>query len=101
MLNLQPHLSTEHVELCPLQTSDFERLYDVASDPEIWKQHPNKNRYQRKVFQTFFEGALQSGGAFIIIDKKTKQAIGSTRFYAFDEDENSIFMYPPYQQHIV
>lgn len=91
-MNLQPILENESVKLQPLQESDFEALYQVASDPLIWEQHPNKDRYKREVFQNFFEGAMISGGAFIIIDKKTNSVIGSTRFYDLDETEKSILI---------
>jgi RimJ/RimL family protein N-acetyltransferase len=33
-----------------------------------------------------------SEGAFIIIDKVSNEVAGSTRFYSYDEDENSIFI---------
>lgn len=91
-MNIQPHLENELVQLIPLQESDFEELYSIASDPLIWEQHPNKNRYQKEVFQTFFEGALQSKGAFKIIDNSTGNSIGSTRFYDFDANHKSILI---------
>src|SRR5690606_12234687 len=91
-INLQPLLQNSKVLLQPLQQSDFEQLYQVASDPQIWEQHPNKNRWQREVFKTFFEGALQSGGAFAVVDKATKQFIGSTRFYDYNPSENNILI---------
>ncbi len=83
-INWQPALENEMISLQPLQADDFEKLFKVASDPEIWEQHPNKNRYKREVFQTFFEGALASGGAFLIYDKIKNEVIGSTRFYDYD-----------------
>lgn len=89
---LQPTLENENFILQPLKESDFERLYQVASDPKVWEQHPNKNRYEREVFQNFFEGALASGGAFMIIDKESGEVAGSSRFYSNDEDESSIFI---------
>ena len=52
IINLQPVLENEIIRLQPLQQDDFERLYAVASDPLIWEQHPNKDRYKREVFQT-------------------------------------------------
>jgi RimJ/RimL family protein N-acetyltransferase len=58
--SLQPTLENENLKLIPLQESDFERLYAVASDPEVWAMHPNKERYKREVFQNFFTGALES-----------------------------------------
>lgn len=89
---LQPTLQNENVLLQPLQQSDFEKLYEVASDPKVWEQHPNKNRYEKEVFQNFFEGAIASGGAFLIIDKASGEVAGSTRFYSWDDDDGSIFI---------
>jgi RimJ/RimL family protein N-acetyltransferase len=91
MFNLQPtHLHNEWVILKPLQSDDFETLYAIASDPLIWEQHPSKTRYQREVFQVFFEGAMESGGAFMMLDAKTNEPIGSSRFYTYNEAESSI-----------
>lgn len=93
MFDWQPnHLKNELIQLIPLHETDFEELYVVASDPLIWEQHPNKLRYQRKVFQNYFEGAIQSKGAFLIRDAKTKEAVGSSRFYDYDEKENSVLI---------
>ncbi|MBP7172869.1 MAG: GNAT family N-acetyltransferase [Cloacibacterium sp.] len=90
--SIQPTLENQNVILQPLQESDFERLYEVASDPLVWEQHPNKNRFEREAFKNYFEGAMISEGAFLIIDKESGEVAGSTRFYAYDEDENSIFI---------
>lgn len=88
---LQPaELKNEFVTIRPLKEDDFETLYSVASDPLIWEQHPNKNRYQQEVFQTYFDGAMESGGAFLAFDAGTGEAIGSSRFYEYDEDKRSI-----------
>ena len=90
-LDLQPaHLKNELVSLSPLAAQDFEKLYAVASDPLIWEQHPNKDRYKREVFQNFFKGAMESGGAFIAFDAKSGQVIGSSRFYEYDKEKKSI-----------
>ena len=78
--SIQPVLENEKYQLIPLQQGDFESLYKVASDPEVWSQHPNKDRYRREVFRTFFEGAMESGGAFKIIEKSTGEILGSTRY---------------------
>lgn len=87
---LQPTLENELIKIQPLQHSDFETLYNIASDPLIWEQHPNKDRYKREVFETFFKGAMESKGAFLVFDNKTKELIGSSRFYEFDTDNKSI-----------
>jgi len=90
--NIQPILETEKVILYPLQEKDFEVLYTTASDPKIWEQHPNKDRWKKDTFKTFFDGAIQSKGVFIIVDKVTESVIGSTRIYDYNEPENSIFI---------
>lgn len=92
MINLQPVLENEFIRLQPLQPNDFERLYTVASDPLIWEQHPNKDRYKREVFQTYFEGAMESKGALLLIDKLTNEVAGSSRFYDYNEEENSLLI---------
>lgn len=89
---LQPTLENEQVVLQPLKENDFDSLYAVASDPEIWQQHPNKDRWKKNVFHTFFEGAMQSGGAFKVVNKTTGMTIGSTRFYGHQPEDNSIFI---------
>jgi len=87
-VNLQPiYLQNELVQLTPLSIADFEELYAVASDPLIWEQHPNPDRYQRPVFSNYFTGAIESRGAFLIRDLISGAAIGSSRFYD-DEPEH-------------
>ena len=81
---LQPILTSEILELRPLRADDFEALYAVASDPLIWEQHPHSDRYKPDVFRKFFDGALESGGALIAIDRKLERVIGSSRFYGYD-----------------
>jgi N-acetyltransferase len=90
--SIQTQLENEKIALCPLQETDFEDLYEVASNPKIWEQHPNKDRWKKEVFKTFFEGALQSKGAFKIIDKITGKILGSTRFYDYFPKENTILI---------
>jgi RimJ/RimL family protein N-acetyltransferase len=90
--DIQPVLENEKVILRPLQEDDFDRLYAVASDPKIWEQHPNKDRWKKEVFRTFFDGALQSKGAFRIIDKISGHTAGSTRIYDFNEAQDSILI---------
>lgn len=91
-MNVQATLENENVKLVPLNPNDFEELFSVASDPKIWEQHPNKDRYQREVFEKFFQGAIESKGAFKILDKNTGEIAGSTRFYDYNPKENSIFI---------
>ena len=90
--DIQSILENENVILYPLQEQDFEELYAVSADPKIWEQHPNKDRWKKEVFKTFFEGAIQSKGAFKIIEKTNGNRIGSSRFYDYNEREDSILI---------
>jgi len=88
--DLQPNLKGELLELRPLTPGDWDDLFAVASDPLIWEQHPESNRYKEEVFKVFFREALQSGGAFVVIDHMTQQIIGSTRFDGYDPEKSEI-----------
>jgi N-acetyltransferase len=88
--DLQPNLKGELIELRPLTPEDWDDLFAVASDPLIWEQHPESDRYKEDVFKTFFREALESGGAFVVIDKKSQQIIGSTRFFGYDPEKSEI-----------
>ena len=83
-MNLQPVLSNDKVCLRPLGAEDFERLYAVACDPRIWEQHPTPTRWQRPVFENYFAGAIESGGALRVHRTADDQLIGCTRYYALD-----------------
>ncbi|MGZ3884096.1 MAG: GNAT family N-acetyltransferase [Bacteroidia bacterium] len=88
--DLQPQLESELIWLQPLQPEDFEALYTVASDPLIWEQHPNRDRYKKEVFEIFFKGAIESKGAFLICKAATGEIIGSTRYYDADTEKSSV-----------
>ncbi len=90
-MNLQPtHLKNELVCLEPLKQAHFEELYLVASDPLIWEQHPNPDRYKLDAFTNYFKGAMESGGAFIIRDTLSGKALGSSRYCAYDAANKEI-----------
>jgi RimJ/RimL family protein N-acetyltransferase len=88
--DLQPILKGELLELRPLRAEDYQDLYAVAADPLIWEQHPSRDRYQEEVFKVFFREALESGGALIVLDAKDGRAIGSSRFYGYDQEKSEI-----------
>lgn len=83
--NLQPYLSNDVVAIRPLEQLDFDALYGVVSDPLIWQQHQNKDRYTLDNFTTFFKESIASKGAMAIIDAETEKIIGSSRFKIIDE----------------
>ena len=88
--DLQPTLTGNLIKLRPLTRDDFDPLFAAASDPLIWEQHPENDRYRRKVFQSYFDGAMQSGGAFAIIDLESRRIIGSSRYCNLNEAKNEV-----------
>jgi N-acetyltransferase len=88
--DLQPTLRGDLLELRPLRPDDFEVLYAVAEDPLIWEQHPKHDRWKRDVFQAFFEDALASRGAFLVLDAKGGSVIGSTRYHALEPERSQV-----------
>ena len=90
-MNLQPtDLKNNLVWLEPLEQRHFDELYLVASDPLIWEQHPNPDRYKLDAFTNYFKGAMESGGAFIMRDTLSGQALGSSRYCAYDAANKEI-----------
>ncbi len=87
---LQPTLRGKLIELRPLRPDDYRALYAVASDPLIWEQHPASDRYKDEVFREFFRQALDSGGAFVAIDRKSGNVIGSSRFHNYDPANSEV-----------
>jgi RimJ/RimL family protein N-acetyltransferase len=90
-INLQPTiLEDELVSIVPLKKEDFEKLYEIGSDPLIWEQHPTRDRYKEEVFQIYFDSAVQSGSAFFLYNKATDELMGSSRFYDYNPEQSRI-----------
>jgi len=79
-MNRQPVLEGERLLLRPLTPDDWDALFAVASDPEIWAIHPQHDRWQEPVFRRFFADALRRGGALVVIDKATDAVVGSSQY---------------------
>ena len=88
--DLQPHLIGTLVELRPLAPEDFDAVFRAASDPRIWEQHPEPDRYTPEKFQRYFDGAIESRGAFAVIDRKSGRIIGCTRYCALKPEEREV-----------
>ena len=89
-LDRQPTLTGPRLLLRPLAASDWEMLYAVASDPLIWEQHPQRDRHEIEVFRGFFDEALASGGALVVIDRANGLVVGSSRFHLIQAVEGSL-----------
>jgi RimJ/RimL family protein N-acetyltransferase len=85
-----PILTGQLIRLRPIAEGDFNSLYAVACDPELWKLHSEPNRYEEKVFRSFFDKALKSQGCLVIEDVKTGRVIGSSRFYEYVPDRKQV-----------
>ena len=90
---MQPtHLKSDLIKLVPLQETDFDRLFEVASNPLVWEQHPNPNRYKLEDFTNYFKGAIESKGAFLILNASTNETIGCSRYYDYNENDSSVLI---------
>lgn len=83
-MDRQPVLEGDRLRLRPLAPSDWEALYAVASDPLIWEQHPQHDRWREPVFRAFFDNALANGGAVAVIDRAIGALVGSSRWERYD-----------------
>jgi len=88
--DLQPTLRGKLIEVRPLKPDDWDALFQAASDPLIWQQHPESDRYTQPVFQRFFQGALDSKGAFAVIERKSGRVIGSSRYCNLKPAESEV-----------
>ena len=86
----QPVLRGPLLELRPLRVNDFGALYAAASDPLIWEQHPEADRWTEPVFKEFFDEALASGGALVAIDRASGRVIGSSRFHGHEQNAGDV-----------
>jgi len=80
----------DRLELRPLGADDWEELFAVAGDPLIWEQHPCPDRYKEDVFRDFFREALESKGALVALDRKTRKIIGSSRYRWHGSERNEL-----------
>ncbi len=91
MMQTQLNLENKFYKLKQLEKDEFYHLYNIAKDPKIWEQHPDKDRWKEERFKNFFENGLKEKfGFYSLIDKSNNKIIGSSRFYSYDPKESSI-----------
>ena len=88
--DFQPILIGNLVEVRPLVPEDFGALFAAAGDRLIWEQHPESDRYKPEVFKRFFDGAIESKGAFAVIDRRSGRIIGSSRYWNLNLEESEV-----------
>ena len=82
-------LSGETLHIRALASDDFDGLFAIAADKELWAQHPEKNRYQREVFEKWFADAMEQQ-TLVIIDHTQNRIIGSSRYYEIEPEKSSV-----------
>ena len=90
-MDRQPTLTGERLLLRPLRADDWDALFAVASDPLVWDQHPEPERWREPTFAEYFASLLNRGGSLAVIDKISGTLIGTSRFqYGSREDGGTI-----------
>ena len=77
---MQSTLSDGIVTMRPMIAEDRDPLFVMASDPELWALHPAHDRWQRPVFDAFFDEGLASNGGLTVVDSATGALIGGSRY---------------------
>jgi RimJ/RimL family protein N-acetyltransferase len=86
----QPHLVGERIEVRPLREGDYAALYEVASDPLLWEQHFEPDRWREDVFRRFFDAQLASGGGLAVIDRRDGRIVGTSRYHDYDPEASEV-----------
>lgn len=93
---LQEHiLENDAVRLNPLHNQDIDKLvYFSEEEPELWKYSLQPANGLENL-KTYIEFALigrkeETSYPFIVFDKGTQQVAGSTRFYDFQKNHNTV-----------
>jgi RimJ/RimL family protein N-acetyltransferase len=88
-MNFNNNLSHQDIRLQIMQQKDFNDLFEVAKDPQIWDQHDAKDRFTLDGFRKYFEeGIANPENCYLIFYKN--ELVGSTRYYEYDLKDSSI-----------
>jgi N-acetyltransferase len=88
--DFQPSLAGPTITVRPIASSDWPELFAAASDPEIWKVHPVRDRHTEAGFRKFFDGAVDSKTGFVFVDRASNRLIGSSRYYGYEPELSEI-----------
>lgn len=87
-------LENSIVRLEPLETKHIDALWEIAKDASIW-QYTLDNIKSKKDLEQYVQRALKeredkTGYPFVIIDKRTGNVAGCTRYYEIMEPHNNL-----------
>jgi RimJ/RimL family protein N-acetyltransferase len=75
----QPTLTGRLLELRPLRDDDRHELYALASDPLIWEQHPDRERWREERFRVVFSAGVDNLRSRRAIEKLGAVPAGSRK----------------------
>ena len=78
--DFRPALHGELLDLRPVDREDFDALFAVASDKEIWAIHPAHDRWREPVFRAFFDGTFADEGGLVAIERASGAIVGFSRY---------------------
>lgn len=78
--DFQPALDGDLLALRPARPEDFDALFAVASDREIWAIHPAHDRWQEPVFRAFLDDAFADRGGLVAIEQASGAIVGFSRY---------------------
>ena len=101
-MDIKNKLENKNFIIKLLNISDYNLLYNIGKNKKIWEQHPENDRWKKEKFSIFFNNGIKNKyGIYGIFNKSNNNLIGSTRFYSYKKEENSVklgftFLTPEY-----
>jgi RimJ/RimL family protein N-acetyltransferase len=90
MFDFQPRLNGALLDLRPAELSDWDGLFAVGGDAQVWAGHPCRERYLPPKFRDYFEEGLASGGALVAIIRRDGQIAGWSRYSMTYAEPNEV-----------
>ncbi|MFK8060670.1 MAG: GNAT family N-acetyltransferase [Polaribacter sp.] len=87
-------LENETVRLSPLKTSHFDDLLEYSiNEPELWRYNSGGangfENLKKYISNAIKQREEENEYPFIVFDKRNNKYVGSTRFYSFNEINNT------------
>src|SRR5690242_15763506 len=89
-MDWQPNLTGKLLHVRPVTPGDWEGLFSIGSDPEVWAGHPARDRCLKDRFRAYFEDGLKSGGALVAVEAEAGRIIGWSRYSSMFVEANEI-----------
>ncbi len=86
----QPSLSSDTVLLRPLTQDHFAGLQRCAGDLATWADYPTAALRETGDLSSWFSNGVTDAKALVILDAKTSEIMGTTRYYAVPDEPNAV-----------